>query len=78
MSLISAMLKTYKGNKLEHEEIEKLQNKRLKKLVEYARNNSPYFHILYANIGNSYKLQDLPTTNKIDMMLARKCSKGYI
>ena len=37
MSLISAMLKTYKGNKLEHEEIEKLQNKRLKKLVEYAR-----------------------------------------
>ena len=41
MSLISAMLKTYKGNNLEHGQVEKLQNKRLKELVKYARNNSP-------------------------------------
>ena len=68
MSLISAMLKTYKGNYLEHRQVEKLQNKRLKELVKYARNNSPYFNKLYANINEDYKLQDLPTTNKIDMM----------
>ena len=68
MSLIRAMLKTYKGNNLEHGQVEKLQNKRLKELVKYARNNSPYFNKLYANINKDYKLQDLPTTNKIDMM----------
>ncbi|MBQ3416054.1 MAG: phenylacetate--CoA ligase family protein [Clostridia bacterium] len=68
MSLISAMIKTYKGNNLEQGQVEKLQNKRLKELVKYARNNSPYFNKLYANINEDYKLQDLPTTNKIDMM----------
>ena len=68
MSLISAMIKTYKDNNLKQGQVEKLQNKRLKKLVKYARNNSPYFNKLYANINEDYKLQELPTTNKIDMM----------
>jgi len=68
MSLISAMLKTYKGNNLKQGQVEKIQNKRLKELVKYAKNNSPYFNKLYANINEDYKLQDLPTTNKIDMM----------
>lgn len=68
MSLISAMIKTYKGNNLEQGQVEKLQNKRLKELVKYARNNSPYFNKLYDNLNEDYKLQDLPTTNKIDMM----------
>lgn len=68
MSLISAMLKTYKGNNLKQGQVEKLQNKRLKELVKYAKNNSSYFNKLYANINEDYKLQDLPTTNKIDMM----------
>ena len=52
MSLLSAMIKTYKGNNLSQEEIKKLQYKRLKQLVEYARNNSPYFKELYAEIGD--------------------------
>ena len=68
MSLISAMIKTYKGNNLEQGQVEKLQNKRLKELVKYAKNNSPYFNKLYDNLNEDYKLQDLPTTNKIDMM----------
>ena len=68
MSLISAMIKTYKGNNLKQDDIKKLQNKRLKKLVEYARNNSTYFNKLYTNVNEDFKLQDLPTTNKIDMM----------
>ena len=68
MSLICAMIKTYKGNNLEQGQAKKLQNKRLNELVKYARNNSPYFNKLYANINEDYKLKDLPTTNKIDMM----------
>ena len=68
MSLISAMIKTYKANNLSQEEIKKLQYKRLKQLVEYARNNSPYFKDLYAKIGDDFNLEELPTTNKIEMM----------
>ena len=59
MSLISAMIKTYKGNNLSQKEIKKLQYKRLKELVEYARNNSPYFKALYAKVGDDFSLEDL-------------------
>ena len=68
MGLISAMIKTYKCNNLSQEEIKKIQYKRLKELVKYARNNSPYFKVLYAKIGDNFSLEDLPTTNKIEMM----------
>ena len=68
MSLIGAMIKTYKGNSLSQEGIKKLQHQRLKELVEYARNNSPYFKDLYANIVADFSLEKLPTTNKIEMM----------
>lgn len=68
MSLISAILKTYIGNNLSREEIKKLQDKRLKKLVNYAKNNSPYFKELYANLKDEFKLEDLPTINKVEMM----------
>ena len=68
MSLISAMLKTYKANKMPQNELKKLQQKRLEKIVKYARKNSPYFTELYKEVGNSFKLEDLPVTNKVDMM----------
>ncbi|MEG0074186.1 MAG: phenylacetate--CoA ligase family protein, partial [Clostridia bacterium] len=68
MSLIDAMIKTYKGNNLSQEEIKNLQNKRLKKLVEYAKQNSPYFKDLYAGIDKDFNLEELPITNKIDMI----------
>ena len=68
MSLMGAMIKTFKANSLSGEEIRKIQSKRLKELVEYARNNSPYFKNLYAKIGDDYILEELPTTNKIEMM----------
>lgn len=68
MSLISAMIKTYKANNLSQEAIKKLQHKRLKQLVEYARSNSPYFKDLYAKIGDDFSLEELPPTNKIEMM----------
>jgi len=68
MSLICEMIKTYKGNKLSQDEIKKVQDKKLKKIVKYARNNSPYYKELYSNIPNNFKLEELPTTNKIEMM----------
>ena len=68
MSLISTMIETYKANNLSDEEIKKLQNKRFKKLVKYAKNNSEYFKGLYKDVKEDFDLEDLSTTNKIDLM----------
>lgn len=68
MSLIGAMIKTYVGGKISHDKIIKLQNKRLKKLVKYAKENSSYFKKKYNGIDDNFKLNDLPITNKIDLM----------
>ena len=68
MSLISAMIKTYRANKTNESELKSLQEKRLKKIVKYAKQNSSYFNELYKDIEDNFKLEDLPVTNKIDMM----------
>lgn len=68
MSLIGAMIKTYKGNKLSRDKLKKLQYKRLKKIVRYARENSPYFKELYKDIGDDFKIEDLPIINKVQVM----------
>ena len=47
MGLMGAMFKTYSAKNKSRSKIAKLQNKRLKKLVKYARNNSSYFEELY-------------------------------
>lgn len=68
MSLISTMIKTYRANNLNEKEIKKIQQKRLKKLVKYAKNNSEYFKELYKNVKDDFNLEDLPIINKIDLM----------
>lgn len=68
MSLISAMIKTYQGNKLNQDKLKKIQYRRLKKIVKYAKENSPYFKELYKDIGENFRLEDLPITNKIQVM----------
>lgn len=68
MSLIDAMIKTYVGGKISHDKIIKLQNKRLKKLVKYAKENSSYFKKKYNGIDDNFRLDDLPITNKLDLM----------
>ena len=47
---------------------QKLQKKRLKKLVSYVRAKSPYFSEYYKNIGDEFALRDLPVTTKAMMM----------
>lgn len=68
MSLITAMIKTHRADSMSREDLEKLQKKRLKKLVNYVRQNSPYFKKLYAGVGKNFDLKDLPATNKVEMM----------
>jgi len=59
---------TYKANKFSIEERKYLQQQRLQKLVQYVKANSPYFAQKYAELGDSFTLQDLPVTNKVELM----------
>lgn len=68
MNLIKAIMMTRKADKMTASERAELQNRRLRELVAYAKANSPYYAELYNNVGDSFSLTDLPTTNKIAMM----------
>ena len=68
MSLIVTMLKTKKLNDAPRKMIEKKQNERLRKLVNYARKNSNFYAEKYRSIGNDYNRSDLPVTTKPEMM----------
>lgn len=68
MSLAKAMIQTYSGGKADSTKIEQTQQRRLMKLVCYAKANSPYYRRLYAGIGDDFRLADLPATSKPDMM----------
>lgn len=52
------------GMNLSAEEIKVLQQERLHELVTYARQASPYFAKLYAEIPENFTLTDLPITEK--------------
>lgn len=47
---------------------QELQQQRFRKLVDYAKSNSPYYANLYKEIPLDYSLADLPSTNKRDLM----------
>ena len=68
MSLIGAMLETRNKDFESREKIKRIQHRRLIKLIEYARTNSPYYKELYANIGETFKLSDLPPVTKPELM----------
>ena len=54
--------------KLGEEERKALQRERLKEIVEWARENSPYYAGLYQNLSENFKLEDLPMVNKRELM----------
>ena len=43
---------------------EKIRRRRLHDLVMYAKANSPYFAKVYAEVGEDFRLEDLPIINK--------------
>ena len=50
------------------EETLRLQHDRLIELVNVAREKAPHFRDKYAGIGKEFQLQDLPTSNKSELM----------
>ena len=54
--------------KLNSAERTKLRQERLREIVEYARQNSPYYQKLYENVPEDFSLGDLPPTDKKTLM----------
>lgn len=45
-----------------------MQQERLKRMVRFAKANSPYYAALYQEVGEDFSLSDLPTVNKRELM----------
>ena len=56
------------GMTLTPEARKRVQQERLRELVNFARENSPYFKMLYADIPADFTLHDLPITEKKTLM----------
>ncbi len=68
MGLVGAMIKTRRSDGVSREKLAQIQQDRLKKLVEYARKNSPFYADLYQNIKEDFRLEDLPPITKPQLM----------
>ena len=66
--LIKALLLSAKYEKMDEADREEIRKERLLNIVEFAKENSPYFKNLYQDIGCDFKLSDLPPTNKVELM----------
>ena len=68
MSLIGEMARTYKGDRRPREKNLKIRDRRMRELVRYAREHSPFYRELYANVPEDFELSDLPPVTKPQMM----------
>lgn len=68
IGLGKALAMTYRAGRMTPGERKELAQKRLKELAAYAGQNSPYYGRLYKGLPEDWKLTDLPTVNKVDLM----------
>ena len=68
IGLGKALAMTYRAGRMTPGERKELAQKRLKELTAYAGQNSPYYGRLYKGLPEDWKLTDLPTVNKVDLM----------
>lgn len=68
IGLLKAMYLTNKADRITKERRKELQQRRLKELIAYVKDNSPYYSELYQGIDADTALENLPVTNKLQMM----------
>jgi len=68
IGLLKAVRLCSQYKKMSEGEKEKVKVVRLANMVRYAKMNSPYYQKLYEHLGPDFKLEDLPPTNKTDLM----------
>ena len=68
MGLFDKMLKTYNGDHWSRKKIDATQKKRLKALVKFTKEKSPFYRELYEDIGDDFSLTDIPPVSKPELM----------
>ena len=68
MGILKAMRLCGEYEKMNPEKRRSLQSRRLKELVENARNKSPFYRELYCDVPESFALSDLPPVDKRTLM----------
>ena len=68
IGLLKAITLCSRYEKMTADERERLRAQRLKELVEYAKENSPFYRQLYRGIPEPFELSDLPATDKRTLM----------
>lgn len=68
LGLMQALMQTRRADRMTDEQRFALQQRRLRELVAYVRENSPYFARLYDGVGESFSLEELPPTDKRQLM----------
>lgn len=67
IGLLKALSLIRKADKMDNQERLVLQQCRLRELIAYVKEKSPYFAELYQDFDENCSLSELPTTNKADM-----------
>ena len=65
---LRAMALVSRYRKMPEEARQILQNKRLKELISYAREHSPFYHDMYQALPPNTALADLPSVDKKELM----------
>ena len=66
--LLKAVILSAKYQKSSPEQQRKVQQRRLRQIVDHARKNSPYYVALYRDLPADWTLDSLPPTNKTELM----------
>ncbi len=66
--ILKAMKLCRNYEKMNPEQRQIVQTRRLQELVRHARENSPYYRELYRDISDTFSLKDLPPTDKKTLM----------
>ena len=69
IGIFKAMFLCCKYKNTNETEKVKTRKKWFQKIVNYAKQNSPYYRELYKNIGDKFEFSDLSPTNKKELML---------
>lgn len=68
ISMFAALRSSLAYRKYHDTQREALRQKRLREIVLYARQNSPYYQALYQNVKEDFSLSELPPVNKAALM----------
>lgn len=68
LGLMGALASTWRSGRLPRGARLSLQARRLRELVAYAKEHSPYYKTRYRDVGPDFCLSDLPPTNKMELM----------